>query len=390
MQELRIALMGAGFMGRAHSFGYRVLPVVFKPPINYRMSVMCSAYDNERDLAARYGWNEWTTDWKSVVNSPNIDVIDICLPGHLHHDVAVAAARAGKYVLCEKPLANNLAESIEMEAAVRSAGVTNMVAFCMRQLPAVCLAKELIAEGRLGEIWQWRGSWLSDWLTDPNVPLTWRLQKELAGSGALGDIGAHIVDLALHLVGGITEVVGVAKTCIAERPLIDPGQAKQTVAVKNATQTGRVTVDDAATWLAQFDNGATGVFEVSRVAGGDKELSTFEINGSKGSIRYDYRIMNELQFLSLDDHRRTQGYRTIVVGDGDYHKFMSNWWVNGHLIGYEALFVHQIYELLSAVAEGRPATPSFADGVACQRVVEAVTLSLQQRQWVRTDAVLSD
>jgi len=387
MRELRIALMGAGFMGRAHSFGYRVLPVVFRPPVLYRMAVMCSAYEHERELAVQYGWDEWTDDWGAVIDRPDIDVIDICLPGSLHREVALAAARAGKHVLCEKPLANCYQEGVEMEAAVREAKVNNMVAFCMRHLPAVHLAKELVEEGRLGEIWHWRGTWLSDWLVDPRVPITWRLQRELAGSGALGDIGAHIVDLALHLMGGITEVVGMSKTAIGRRPVIDASQAKQAVSVVGATEMGDVTVDDAAAWLAQFDNGAMGTFEVSRVANGDKELSGFEINGSKGSLRYDYRIMNELQYLSLEDHPRVQGFRTIVVGDQKHHRFMGNWWVNGHLIGYEALFVHQIYELLSAIAEDRPASPSFADGVACQRVLEAVGRSLESRSWVGVGSV---
>jgi len=387
MRELRIALMGAGFMGRAHSFGYRALPVVFDLPVKHRMAVMCSAYEHECELAERYGWDEWTDDWRGVVNRPDIDVVDICLPGYLHGEVAVAAAQAGKHVFCEKPLANSLHEGLEMEAVVRDAKVNNMVAFCMRQLPAIHLAKELIEEGCLGEIWQWRGSWLSDWLTNPQVPITWRLQKELSGSGALGDIGAHIVDLALYLMGGITEVVGMSKTAIKKRPMVDASDAKQTVSVTGTSRMGDVTVDDAAAWLAGFDNGAMGTFEVSRVASGDKELSGFEINGSKGSLRYDYRVMNELQYLSLEDHPRTQGFRTIVVGDQDWHKFMGNWWVNGHLIGYEALFVHQIYEFLSAIAEDRPASPSFADGVACQRVLEAVGRSLDSRSWVRVDAV---
>jgi predicted dehydrogenase len=388
VRELGIAVLGGGFMARAHSFGYRVLPTILKPPVPYRMSVMCSLYDHERALAKQYGWEGWTKDWDAVLDSPDIDIVDICLPGHLHRGAAVAVAKAGKHVSCEKPLGNSFAETQEMAAAVRAAGVNNMVAFCMRQLPAVYLAKELIEEGQIGEVWHWRGCWIADWLTDPNVPLAWRMRREFAGSGALGDIGAHVLDLALYLVGGIREVIGTAKTFIKQRPVADPFQSQQTAPLDGVVKMGPVTVDDAAAWLAHFDNGAMGTFEFTRMAAGNKEFMGFEINGSKGSVRYDYRVMNELQYCSLGDHRRTQGYRSIVVGDRDYHKFMNKWWCQGHHIGYDALFVHQAYELLSAVAEGRPATPSFADGVACQRVLEAVSRSVEQRRWVRVDEIV--
>ncbi len=372
MRKLNVGLIGYKFMGKAHSYGYKNLPLFFGPQYQPVMKVICGRNEEAVKAAAeQYGWEEYATDWQTVIERDDIDLIDVSTPGDTHRDISIAAARAGKNVICEKPLANNLAEAEEMLAAVQEAGVKHMTAFNFRRIPAVTLAKEFIEEGKLGRIYHWRATWLSDWIVDPGFPLVWRLQKDKAGSGALGDIGSHIVDLARYLVGEIEAVVGMTETFVKERPLLD-----------DPTKRGQVTVDDAALFLARFESGAIGSFEATRFAGGDKERVGFEINGSKGCLRFNYNYFNELHFFSWEDPPREQGFKTIYVGD-ERHPYVKHWWPNGHFIHYGSLFVNQAYELVKALANDEMPVPNFEDGVKCQAVLEAVERSVEEERWIR-------
>ncbi len=308
---IKVGLIGYKFMGKSHSNAYRQVSAFYDLPLQPEMTVLCG-----RDEAAvsseakRMGWQSYSTDWREVIARPDIGLIDISTPGDSHVDIAIAAAEAGKHILCEKPLANTLEEARKMQEAVERAGVIGMVNFNYRRVPAVQLAKQLIESGQLGEIRHWRAVYLQDWIIDPEFPLVWRLQKDLAGSGALGDIGAHIIDLARFLVGDIEEVNGLLKTFIKERPI--PSEVTGLSATAS-TERGEVTVDDAALVLARFANGAIGTFEATRFATGRRNRNSFEINGSRGSIVFDLERLNELQFFSLDDPQETQGFRTILV-----------------------------------------------------------------------------
>ncbi len=371
-REVRVALIGYRFMGRVHSNAYRQVTPFLSPRLVPRMKVLCGRDRKAATEAAnRLGWEEAATDWREVVRRDDIDLVDVSTPGDSHAEIAIAAARAGKAVLCEKPLANTLAEAEAMLAAVKKAGVVNMLCHNYRRAPAVMLAKQIIEAGDLGDIYQYRGTYLQDWILDPELPLLWRFQKDKAGSGALGDIASHSIDLARYLVGEITEVASDLTTFIKKRPLLDrPGTR------------GVVTVDDAATALVRFANGAIGTIEGSRVAAGRKNHNRFEINGSKGSIGFDLERLNELQvFLSSDPEPR-QGFRTILVTQPS-HPFVGSWWPPGHIIGYEHTFTHTIFDLLEGVAEGRSPRPNFEDGVANQRVLAAWERAARTRRWVK-------
>ncbi len=377
MKEINIGLIGYKFMGKAHSYGYKNLPLFFGPEYQPVLKVICGRNEAALKAAAKqFGWEEYETDWRKVVERADVDLIDVSSPGYLHAEMSIAAAQAGKDVICEKPLANNLAEAREMLAAVEEAGVKHMIAFNFRRIPAVALAKEFIEEGRLGRICQWRATWLSDWVMSEDLPLVWRLQKDKAGSGALGDIGSHIIDLARFLVGDIESVVGMWETFKKERPLMD-----------DPTKSGQVTVDDAVIFLARFENGVIGSFEATRYAGGDKERVGFEINGEKGSLRFNYNYFNELHFFSWEDPPREQGFKTIYVGD-PAHPYVKNWWPNGHFIHYGSIFVNQAYELFKALAHNEMPVPNFEDGVQCQAVLEAVEKSIAEQRWVRPAELL--
>lgn len=380
--EIRIGMVGYKFMGRAHSNAYRQVARFF-PDVPLEPVLKCLSGRDEAavaEAAQRLGWECYDTDWRRLVARPDIDLVDISGPGNIHRDVAVAAARAGKHILCEKPLANSLAEAREMLAAVRAAGVKHMVGFNYRRVPAIALARRLIEEGRIGEIWHFRAVYLQDWIVDPEFPLVWRLRKELAGSGVLGDLGAHIIDLARYLVGEFTEVIGLTETFIVERPL----EAK-TIGAGLAAQAGKergpVTVDDAALFLARFANGAVGSFEATRFASGRKNYLRLEINGSSGSLAFNLERLNELEFYSREEPSHLQGFRTILATDPS-HPYIKAWWPAGHIIGWEHTFVHQAYDLLKAIAEDRMPEPDFEDGVKCQEVLEAVERSVEERAWV--------
>lgn len=379
-RTINIGLVGYGFMGRAHSTAYRQVWPFFRPRLKPIMKAICGRNEAAvRQVADSLGWETHETSWEQLVNREDIDLIDICTPGDSHRDIAVAAAQAGKHIFCEKPLANSLGEAQEMLAAVEVAGVKHMVNFNYRRVPAVQLAKQLINKGAIGEIRHWRAVYLQDWIVDPEFPLVWRLRREKAGSGALGDIGSHIVDLARFLVGEITDVVGMTATFIKERPL--PTEMVGPTAGA-ATQRGKVTVDDGVAFLARFDNGVIGTFEATRLATGRKNYERFEINGSRGSLVFNFERMNELQFYSLDDEPHCRGFRTILVTER-VHPYVNAWWPPGHGLGYEHTFTHAVADLLNAIAEDRMPQPDFAEGVRVQAVLEAVEGSWAQKRWVR-------
>ena len=381
---INVGLVGYKFMGKAHSNAYRQVarffPDVALEPV---MQVICG-----RDRAAvqqaatQFGWHEVETDWRALLARPDIGLIDISTPGDTHAPIAIAAAQAGKHVLCEKPLANTLREAQQMRDAVAQAGVIGMVNFNYRRVPAVQLAKRLIDEGRIGQIYHWRAVYLQDWIMDPNFPLVWRLNKDAAGAGALGDLGAHIVDLARLLVGEITTVSGLVTTFIKQRPVL--AETSGGLAAAGGTEMGEVTVDDAALFLARFDNGAVGSFESTRFAKGRANYNSFEINGSKGSIVFNLERMNELQVLFDDDAADARGFRTVLVTDAT-QPYMDAWWPAGHIIGWEHTFTHTIRDLLNGIAANQAPAATFEDGVRCQAILDAVERSASSKAWVEPD-----
>ena len=379
---IKAGLIGYKFMGRAHSNAYRQVAAFYDLPLRPEMTVICGRDEaGVSAAAAELGWKEHSVDWRQVVERQDIGLIDVSTPGGSHAEIAIAAAEAGKHVWCEKPLANSLEEARMMQAAIERAGVVGFVNFNYRRVPAVQLARQLIESGQIGEIRHWRAVYLQDWIVDPEFALVWRLRKEEAGSGSLGDIGAHIADLARFLVGEIEEVNGLLTTFIKERPL--PASTTGLSATAGAER-GEVTVDDAALFLARFSNGAVGSFESTRFATGRRNYNSFEINGSRGSLVFNLERMNELQFFSLDDPPEVQGFRTILVTEG-VHKYMSAWWPPGHIIGWEHTFTHSLLDLLNGIVENKSPEPTFADGVRIQSILEAVERSAQGGGWVRPE-----
>jgi predicted dehydrogenase len=373
---LGVGLIGYAFMGAAHSQAWRTAPHFFDLPLRPQLTVLAGR-DAVRvaDAAERLGWSSVETDWRRVLERDDVDLVDVCTPGDTHAEIAIAALEAGKHVLCEKPLANSVAEAEAMaEAAARAAtrGVRSMVGFTYRRVPAIGLARELVAQGRLGEIRHVRAQYLQDWIADPTAPMSWRLQKERAGSGALGDIGAHIVDLTQHITGQrLTGVSALLETFVKERPLPASEGSLSGVAGQG---TGRVTVDDAAVFLGRFDGGALATFEATRFALGRKNAIRIEVNGSRGSLAFDFEDMNVLHFYDGDEPAATAGFRRIVVTEPE-HPYVGAWWPAGHGLGYEHGFTHQVVDLVTAIAKGEDPTPSFADGLQVQRVLDAVERS---------------
>jgi len=382
-KTVNVGLIGCGFMGKAHSFGYRNVNEMWNPPAKAVMKCIAGTEPPEivKATAEMHGWEEYETDWRKLIARKDIDLVDISTPNFVHVEMAEAAAKAGKDILCEKPLANDLAGARAMMKAAEKAGVKAMCGFTYRQAPAVQLAKQMIEAGELGTIYHFRANYLQDWIMDPNFPLVWRLEKQFAGSGALGDLGAHITDMALFLVGDIAEVSGDLKTFIKQRPLlteiVERGKEKL-VGGKKATM-GQVTVDDACMWCARFSNGAVGIFEATRFAGGRKNGHRWEINGSKGSIGWNFEDMNYLEYWK-DGEGAEQGYRKVLATHPDTPNWKA-WWPDGHIIGYGECFANEVNEMLTAVAEGRQPVPGFTDGVKCQAVLEAVEESAKSRKW---------
>src|SRR3954449_5840652 len=375
-RPLGVGLIGYAFMGAAHSQAWRTAPHFFDLPLHPELRVLVGR-DKERltDAAARLGWQETETDWHRLLERDDVDLVDVCTPGDTHAEIAIAALEAGKHVLCEKPLANTVAEAEAMaEAAARAAakGVRSMVGFTYRRVPAIAFARQLVAEGRLGQIRHVRAQYLQDWIADPTAPMSWRLEKEKAGSGALGDIGAHIVDLTQYITGDrLTGVSGMLETFVTERPLPAAAGSLSGVAGEG---TGQVTVDDAALFLGRFTGGALASFEATRFALGRKNAIRIEINGSGGSLAFDFEDMNVLEFFDGTEPAETAGFRRILVTEPE-HPYVAAWWPAGHGLGYEHGLTHQVVDLVTAIAAGRQPTPSFADGLQVQRVLDAVERS---------------
>lgn len=381
MSEIGVGLVGYKFMGRTHSNAYRQVARYFDVPLKPRMVALAGRDETAvRAAAEDLGWESYVTDYRQLLERDDIQLIDVASPGFTHKQIVVDALAAGKHVLCEKPLANTLDEAQEMLTAARKAGTIAMVNFNYRRVPAVRFAKHIIDAGKIGEIRHFRGNYLQDWIMDLEFPLVWRLKKELAGSGALGDIAAHSVDLAQYLVGDIVEVTGMSKTFIKERPLEATGEVGSGLSARGGSERGEVTVDDAVSFLAWFDNGAMGSFNATRFAAGRRNANTFEINGSLGSIAFNLERMNELEVFFTEDPEGYQGFRTINVTE-PAHPYTANWWPAGHIIGYEHTFIHAVKDLLDGIASGENPRPNFEDGFRNQAVLDAVQLSAESRQW---------
>lgn len=358
-------------MGRAHSQAWRTLTAAFDMPYKIDMAAIAGRSPDQVEQAAnRLGWRTSETDWRRLLERDDIDVIDVCTPGGLHSEVAIAALDEGKHVLCEKPLANTVTEARQMAAAAEVAantGVRSMVGFNYRRVPAVALARKLIADGRLGRIRHVRAVYAQDFLTDPEMPMMWRLKKETAGSGALGDIGSHIVDLTQFLTGQlVTGVSALTETFVTQRPLADGSGDKDDV-----------TVDDAALFIARLDGGAVANYEATRFATGRKNALRFEINGEQGSVAFDLERLNELELFLASDPGPEQGFRRVLVTESD-HPYLSAWWPPGHILGWEHTFTHEAYDLVSAIGAGTDPAPSFTDGLQVQLVLDAVLRSAER------------
>lgn len=366
-KKLNVAMIGYRFMGKAHSNAWRQVSRFFDLPVDPVMKVICGRDETAvKDAAEKYGWQEYSTSWQQVVERTDIDVIDICTPGDSHMPIAVAAAEAKKAIFCEKPMANTLAEAERMLDAVRRNSCIHMLCHNYRRAPAVVLARRLIDEGRIGKLYHYRGTYLQDWIVDPDFPRVWRLEKARSGSGALGDLVSHTADLSRHLVGEITEVAGLLKTFIAERPLPD------------SDKRAAVDVDDAAISLLKFENGAVGTIEASRFALGHKNHLRFEINGSNGSVAFDLERLNELELYI--DEGPDSGFKTILVTDAE-HPYVDAWWPPGHILGYEHTFIHTVCDLLRAIDKQEIPTPNFEDGVRNQRVLDGIERASSSKKW---------
>jgi predicted dehydrogenase len=384
-KTLRVGMVGYGFMGKAHSNAWRQAPRFFPLKAHVELHTLCGrSAAGVQAARIQLGWQNAATDWRDVVESPLIDVVDINTPNDSHAEIAIAAARAGKHILCEKPLALTTKQAEAMLAAAQKAKIVHMVCHNYRRIPAIALAKKMINEGVLGQIYHFHARYAQDWLADPEFPLKWRLQKSIGGSGAHGDINVHIMDLARYLVGEFKEVCGVMETFIKDRPLSgEPGKI-QSPAAKALQKRGKVTVDDAVTFIGRFENGALANLEATRVALGRKNHITIEINGSKGSLYFDFEDMNRLKFFNQDDPKDRQGFRDIIVTQPNgIHPYIANWWGSGHVLGYEHPFVHAVADFVNACVEGKPVQPTFEDGLKNQRVLEAVEQSANTGRWVK-------
>jgi len=383
MRELNVGLIGYKFMGKAHSNAYRSLRLFFDGDVTVVMKAICG-----RDRAAvksaaeQFGWESYETDWRKLVARPDIDIVDVSTPGNVHKEMVIAAAKAGKHVVCEKPLANTVKDAKDMVRAVKQARVKNMVAYNYRRVPAIAFAKQLIDKGKLGTIYHWRAVYAQDWITDPNVPLVWRLRKSVAGSGSLGDIGSHIIDLAHYLIGEIAEVAATMETFIKERPLLDATTGGLSAKSRRGVRKGKVTVDDAVLFLTRSDNGALGSFEATRFATGRKNHNTFEINGSKGSIAFDLEDMNRLSYCDATEDRDVQGFRSILVTNAT-HPYLAAYWPPGHIIGWEHTFINEVHDLVQAIVRNKRVRPDFEDALVCQKVMDAVERATKEKRWVK-------
>ncbi|RJS88147.1 gfo/Idh/MocA family oxidoreductase [Candidatus Bathyarchaeota archaeon] len=375
IREIGVGLLGYAFMGKAHANGYRKMPFFFYPPPALpRLVAICGRTEEAvAEAAKRFGFETYYTDWKKLIADDRIELVDNCLPNNMHAEPCIEAAEAGKNIICEKPLASTLEDAKAVYEAAEKAGVKNMTAFNYRFVPAIRLAKQLIDEGYIGKILQYRAVYLQEWIMDPNFPLVWRLRKSVAGSGALGDLGAHIIDLARFLVGEVTSVCGLTETFIKERPLPEDPEKK-----------GKVDVDDVFIAMARFKNGAIGSFEASRFCAGRKNYQRVEIHGTEGSIVFNLERLNELEVYSKKDPEDRMGFRDILVTES-VHPFMEHWWPHGHIIGWEHTFVHEIHHFIDCIVNDKPVAPmaaTFYDGLKCQEILNAIEESARKGRWV--------
>lgn len=381
-KTINIAMIGGGFMGKAHSNAWLRVAEFFDVPFRPVLKVVAGSKNNLDDFADRWGYEEITYDWRTVLDRDDIDVIDIGSPPYLHKEMVIEAAKAGKHIVCEKPFSLSYTDAKDMLEAAQKAGVVHYLNHNYRRIPAVVFAKQLIDDGRIGRIYHWRGAYLQDWVTDPHFPLTWHMRKELAGGGPLFDLSTHAMDLARYLIGEPSAVSSVNRTFITERPL--PGEGAATFSAGSGvdlSRTGPVTVDDASFSIVEFECGALGSVETTRLATGCKNVNTFEIYGSNGSIKFNLEDMNELQFLDASLPATEQGFRRILVTE-DQHPYLKAWWPTGHIIGYEHTFVNAFRDFLMAVDGKEPIKPDFHDGVQILRIVEAMRKSGEEQRRV--------
>ena len=377
-KQLNVGMIGYGFMGRTHSNAYRKVRNFFDVPYEPVLKIICGLEEKEaKAFADRWGYQSHTTDWRKVIDDKKIDIVDICVPNNYHAEIAIAAAKAGKMIICEKPLARTGAEAEPMVQAVEKAGVANLVSFNYRRVPAVTLAKQLIDEGRLGRIFHYRANFLQDWTISAKLPQggmgTWRLDVKAAGSGVTGDLLAHCIDTAMWQNGPIASVCAMTETFVKERMHTDTGKVEP------------VGIDDACTFFCRFKNGSLGNFESTRYARGHKAIYTFEINGEHASIGWDLHDLHRLSYFDHRDDSIVRGWRSIHVTDGD-QPYMGHWWVPGLQIGYEHTFVHQVADFLENVAKGKPTSPSFREALATQYVCDAVLASAKKGTWEQVKA----
>ena len=384
IKSLNVAMIGGGFMGKAHAMAYAAMPMFFwpAPAIPHRKVVVDVTDVLAEEARQRFGFDEASSDWMATISRDDIDVVDICTPNNVHAEIAIAAAKAGKHIICEKPLARTLEEARAMTKAVKEAGVTNMVAFNYRRTPAVALAKRFIDEGRIGKILNFRGTYLQDWSADPDGPLSWRFQKKIAGSGAIGDIGTHVVDMAHYLVGNISEVNAITKTYIKERPIQTGGVDKLGASDKKTdAPLGAVDVDDEVLSLIRFETGAVGTLEATRNAYGRNNFLTLEIHGEKGSIYFNYERRDELQVMFADDPSDARGFRTIYTGPA--HPYGDGLWpIPGLGIGYSETKIVECRDFFAAIVNGETPTPDFAEALQTELVADALIKSGQTGNWV--------
>jgi predicted dehydrogenase len=357
-------------MGRAHSNAWMDVDKFYDLPARPVMKAACdNVAENLEPFCQRFGWQTRETDWKKLIARDDIDVIDICTSNNVHMPIAVAAAKAGKHIICEKPVAMNATEAKAMLDAAEAADVKHMVAFNYRRVPAIALARQMIDEGKIGKVFHFNAVYYQDWLVDPDFPYVWRHDKKVAGSGAHGDMNAHLVDLARFLVGEIEAVCGAEEVFIKERKLMG-GSGK-----------GKVTADDALFSLARFSDGALGSFMATRFASGRKNYLRLELFGSEGSLLFNLERLNEIQYYTRSEASREQGFRTILATESD-HPYIKKWWPPGHIIGWEHTFIHEVGDLLTAIAEDESITPNFLDGLRNQQVLDAMQSSAQKKAWI--------
>ena len=389
MKKLNVALIGAGFMGKAHSLAYVAMPMFFHPAPAYpvRKTIVDINDEVAAEAAIRFGFEKSTGNWQSVIDDPEIDIIDIATPNHLHAEIAIAAAAAGKHIISEKPLARNGAEAKTMYDAVKNAGIVHMVAFNYRRTPAVALAKKYIEEGAIGDILNFRGTYLQDWSADPDGPLSWRFQKAIAGSGSLGDIGTHVVDMARYLCGEISQVNTQLKTWVTSRPVQSGTVDKLGTGAKNAdAPRAAVDVDDEVLSLLEFENGAIGSLEATRNAHGRNNFLTFEIHGTLGSIYFNYERRDELQVAFAKDQGDRKGFRTVYTGPA--HPYGEGLWPIPALgIGYGETKIIEAYDFIKAIVEGGEVSPNFKDGYQINLIADAMAESAVKREWVSVPKV---